>query len=321
VVHTPVAEPTPPPVKSAPPPPVKSAPVVEPTPAVKPSAPTFKSAPIVEPTPPIVEPTPPVVKPTLPVVEPTPPVVDPAPLSSKKRPAPRPPSAVIENSSEKKEEVPVAASVTVTVTSPIVTISDAGSEKGLAPRQVALCYDTSESSTDNDSLPVNNGEASERFVSVVTLTENQQSFVASPPVGQKLDESEVLILNTSSVVPNGVVDGSYGLDFDPEDPDDADVTEDAEDDESGIVDQGTTCDVCDVAVEREGRREGSRSDLSNLSQVSSLSGSRSSLASEPSSFVSDRRDEEPLSVLSGISRASIIVEGDQSTYPSLVVEM
>ena len=232
-------------------------------------------------------------------------------MSAKKRPAPRPPSAVIENTSEKKEAEPAAPSVTVTVTSPIVTITEAGTEKESAPRQVALCYDNSESSTDNDSLPVNTGEAAERFVSVVTLTEDQQSFVASPPVGQKLDESEVLILNTSSVVPNGVVDGSHGLNFDPEDPDEE--AEDAEDDESGIVDQTTTCDACDESVEAEGRREGSRSDLSNLSQVSSLSGSRSSLASERSSFLSDRRDEEPLSGLSGVSHASIIVEGNPST--------
>ena len=225
--------------------------------------------------------------------EPAPvPVPDPTLAPNKKREkraAPRPPSTVepaTEIPSEeshqinekKKDETltppstPPPSSVTVTVTSPIVTVTAAGS------KQLALSYDASESSTD-DSLPP------ERFVSVVTLTDTH----STASVGQKLDESEVLILNTSSVVANGVVDGSYGLHFDAEDPDEQDDERDGQ-----------------PTVE-------SRSDLSNLSQVSSLSRSRSSSVSS----LSDRKDpEEPLS---GVSQSSVIVQGKLNTIHRFLI--
>ena len=216
---------------------------------------------------------------------------DPLPVKKREKgPAPPPPPQSAERTQEKAAE-PVLqpeepktppSSVTVTVTSPIVTVTDAADTS----QQLRLPHDTNESSTD-DSLPSNvSSEPTERFVSVVTVTENQDAIVATASVGQKLDESEVLILNTSSVVPNGVVEGSCGLDFDAEDFEDDSDAKDREED---------LRHVSDVAV-------GSRSDLSNLSQVSSLSRSRSSSGS-----LSDRREEE---TLTATPQSSVLVKGN-----------
>lgn len=63
---------------------------------------------------------------------------------------------------------------------------------GTEAAKLSITFETSESSTDDSGLATTPGVGVERFVSVVRLTDDG--------VGRKLDESEVVVLNTSGVV-------------------------------------------------------------------------------------------------------------------------
>ena len=221
---------------------------------------------------------------------------------------------------------PVVPSVTVTVTSPVVI---GPSSPGLEPTDsLTIPFDASESSTD-DSVPLSPSEQpaavpSERFVSVVSVTNVTESQEATDdddqvqqPIGQKLDESEVFILNTSSVLTNGLTPDEHSEEHHH--------VEDIRKVEIGSVPKGSeevekSNGEQPVAANSEPQRESatdeqdgrgqvvqeSRSDVScNLSQVSSISRSRSSSTSDRSSL-SDRQDDPQI-------HTSIIVEGKPKT--------
>lgn len=219
-------------------------------------------------------------------------------------------------------------SVTVTVTSPVVVGPDTPTATLQQTEQSSVTFEANESSTD-DSLTTENPRQQqqqpppppppptqiERFVSVVSVvnvTEDKQQPQApevvdaeeneadkSQLIGQKLDESEVLILNTSSVVSNGIP-----LQVESKDNSDANDNETNPVEPDEVVESEKSNEASD---EQDGRHNvvlESRSDVScNLSQVSSLS--RSSSGSERSSLSEHRQEEEPQ-----IIHTSIIVEGN-----------
>lgn len=246
-----------------------------------PPPPVFQSP---EPVPPPV--TSPTKGPSTPVSEPTPPI--PEPTSSN-------------NDSVTPKPSTPPPSVTVTVTSPAVQVSpDAKPTATLQQtEQLSINFDGCESSTD-DSLPFETQPPPvERFVSVVSVVnvteDKQETDEESQIIGQKLDESEVLILNTSSVVSNGVgletesknEDNETPQKVKPDEPEQQQQSNEATDEQDGRQNNNAVLE--------------SRSDVScNLSQVSSLS--RSSSGSERSSL-SESRD-------SSVIHTSIIVEGE-----------
>lgn len=217
----------------------------------------------------------------------------PPPVFQSPEPVPSPP----EKLPEPVEVVHNApTSVTVTVTSPVVVGSPEAPTATLQQtEQLSITFDASESSTD-DSLPSSETRTSpvERFVSVVSVVNvtEEKPVEENGLIGQKLDESEVLILNTSSVVSNGIP-----LELESKD-------DNNENEEQKVVEET----VNEIADEQDGRQNvqtvlESRSDVScNLSQVSSLS--RSTSGSERSSLSENRPEEEP-----PIIHTSIIVEG------------
>jgi hypothetical protein len=166
---------------------------------------------------------------------------------------------------------------------------------------LSINFDGCESSTD-DSLPFETQAPPpvERFVSVVSVVNVTEDKVEtdeeSQMIGQKLDESEVLILNTSSVVSNGIP-----IEIESKNDDNNETPQKVKPDEPE-----QPCN--EAADEQDGRHNNnnavleSRSDVScNLSQVSSLS--RSSSASERSSLSESRED-------SSVIHTSITVEGE-----------
>jgi STE20-like kinase len=260
-------------------------------------------------------PPPPVFQSPEPVPSPPPPQQQPQPVSSpSKRPVspvsdPTPPpdyeeppttSPIYDNVAQKPSTPP--PSVTVTVTSPVVQVGpDAKPPATLQQtEQLSINFDGCESSTD-DSLPyeTQSNPSVERFVSVVSVvnvTEDKaETDEESQMIGQKLDESEVLILNTSSVVSNGVP-----LEIESKNDDNNETPQTVKPDEP---EQQSN----EAADEQDGRQNNnnavleSRSDVScNLSQVSSLS--RSSSGSDRSSLSESRED-------TSVIHTSITVEG------------
>ena len=240
-----------------------------------------------------------------------------------KSPSPPRPSSLEVDSHQRPCTPPVKPSVTVTVTSPIVTVT----ETTVAPIEasgtsLSITFDPSESSTD-DSLAngaatsaAGNAEPAERFVSVVRVTDDDREDVsvttAAAPSGQILDESEVVILNTSSVV--GVANGVLEDEKEPSampTQDEADGHSDDEEVTEAVDDKDERLPSA-LSVGRDDRppsRGESRSDLSNLSQVSSLSRSRSSTTSSRSSGRSSQSDEVERDAPPPIIQASIVLEG------------
>ncbi len=242
----------------------------------------------------------------------SPPSAEPVPSTPEKRPtAPEPPAPQPVVEVVQKSSTP-PPSVTVTVTSPVVVGPDAPTPTLQQTEQLSINFDASESSTD-DSLPSETTQTPlpplpppvERFVSVVSVV-NVTEDVKDPEeesqlIGQKLDESEVLILNTSSVVSNGIP-----LPLDESSTVVASKDVDKANNETPKVEQEEllTERSNEATDEQDGRHNAvleSRSDVScNLSQVSSLS--RSSSGSERSSL-SEHREEPP------VIHTSIMVEG------------
>lgn len=239
--------------------------------------------------------------------QPAPPVSSPSKSSSpppvyEQQPPPTT-SPIYDNVAQKPSTPP--PSVTVTVTSPVVDVGpDAKPPATLQQtEQLSINFDGCESSTD-DSLPFETQAPPpvERFVSVVSVVNVTEDKVEtdeeSQMIGQKLDESEVLILNTSSVVSNGIP-----LEIESKNDDNNETPQKVKPDEPE-----QPCN--EAADEQDGRHINnnnavleSRSDVScNLSQVSSLS--RSSSASERSSL-SESREED-----SSVIHTSITVEGE-----------
>lgn len=230
---------------------------------------------------------------------------------------------------------PVTSSVTVTVTSPVVVVPPTPTE------QVNITFDASVSSTDESLVGQPAAAPSvERFVSVVSVvnvtqdtdeTDQQQQQV----IGQKLDESEVLILNTSSVVSNGNLllseDPKEDAEVENEEHEEEDEEEeDGEEDDAHDHDNETKANVESdqseekttptVSDEQDGRQHHvnavveSRSDVScNLSQVSSLS--RSSSNSDRSSL--SEPDSLSIRPEPALVHTSIIVEGKLISVRSL----
>lgn len=199
---------------------------------------------------------------------------------------------------------PITSSVTVTITSPVVVGPNSRTD---SPQQLSLPFDASESSTD-DSLPVSSLEQippTERFVSVVSVTnvtENDEEDKGL--IGQKLDESEVLILNTSSCV---VTTNGVQQEEPEEEVEKIQVTTIGNQEQPEQVEHYQNVKEI-VSDEQDGRVQvttvqESPSDVScNLSQVSSLSHSRSSSTSDRRSLPDDRPEDE-------VIHTSIIVEG------------
>ena len=242
---------------------------------------------------------------------PPPPVVQ-SPTTPETDKEPSPPPIPVK---EKAESVPTTPttpnvfSIAVTVTSPApATELVLDNCETTEQQQVSLPFDTSESSTDDSSLP----PAVERFVSVVNVNadnkldqEPEEGDIVivqekMEPIGQKLDESEVFILNTSSVV------SSNGLHDDDEEEEASDHHEvEKEKEEPREV-------VAVIAAAEHDEQDGgcqqqqvieSRSDIScNLSQVSSLSRSRSNSSSAGSSVSATSSVPSPV-------HTSIVVEG------------
>lgn len=241
------------------------------------------------------------------VIAPAPPVQPPAkqeppppeipPKKRDKGPAPPPPAPVqspttAEQPEEKKIQVeqvvttPNVFSVAVTVTSPSEVVQTSSTTELTEQQQVSLPFDLSESSTD-DSLP----PTVERFVSVVNVNadkveepeQEEEEPLKIEPIGQKLDESEVLILNTSSVVSsNGLLENREEEEEEEEHQEvkpEPEITVAAP---APVVEQ----DEQDGGANQQHQVLESRSDVScNLSQVSSLSRSHSSASSSDSSPV------------------------------------
>lgn len=118
-------------------------------------------------------------------------------------------------------------------------------------------------------------------------------------VGQKLDESEVVIVSTSSVVASPLDDDRH----------ESDTSDDESSDQVGGTQLVDNNDADDAVAGNNDPTIGSRSDLSNLSQVSSLSRSRSCSVSSGQSDDDDHVRPDVLLPTTASNGASILVEG------------